>query len=409
MKILFICSTELQLFNALNLKMHLFPKDSSDIIIQFLKKDTVDFYRRVKDTGLFDNVCYRLPDVFGLHKYARCVRNGDFSKSFVDAAQNSAKDFWRHLSSRTSRVFIDNIRDRVYNINSLDFSAYQAVFAGGSNDIVTNILRYMHNTYPDCKINLYEEGFGTYFDDILGNHCEDIKKEHIYLYDPDIALYQHDGFVQIPKINRNDIQFIAMANRVFDYKAQEQEMANKIIFLDNRVNPMPSYLTKSKYLAKTIFRKPYKRHLREHETYVQQIRAYRTLVSHAKGREIFIKLHPRTERENIKDDYNETFSKILDGISVPWELFCCNCAMSGNIFVTTVSSAMQSNMLVMDEEDTNVFIILCRYAEFDLMADESFNKQYQEFYNRIKLKKNDHQVYLPADEDEYIALLERLL
>ncbi len=409
MKILFICSTELQLFNALNLKVHLFPDVATDIIIQFLKKDTVDFYHRVKDTGLFGNVCYRLPDVFGLHKYARCVRAGDFSHSFFDAAQNSAKDFWTHLSSRTNHDFIDNIRDRVYNIESLDFSSYDAVFAGGSNDIVTYILRHMHKHYPDCKIILYEEGFGTYFDDTLGEHCEDIKKDNIYLYAPDVALYKYDAFVQIPKINRKDINFIAIANQVFDYQAQEKEMENKIIFLDNRVNPMPAYLTKSKYLAKTLFRKPYKKHLRSHETHVQQLRAYQNLVSHAKGREIFIKLHPRTERGNVQEDYNGKATKILDGISVPWELFCCNCKMNGNILVTTASSAMQSNMLVMDEEDTNILIILCRYAEFDLMADESFHNQYQEFYHRIRLKKKDHQVYLPANEEEYIALLERLL
>lgn len=62
MKILFICLTEFQLFNALNLKLHVFPLDKADIILQFLKKDTVDFYHRIKETGLFENVCYRLPD-----------------------------------------------------------------------------------------------------------------------------------------------------------------------------------------------------------------------------------------------------------------------------------------------------------------------------------------------------------
>ena len=131
LKLLFVCSTELQLFNALNLKLHVFPNDSADIVIQFLKKDTVDFYNRVRESGLFENVCYRLPDVFGLHEFARCVRNGDYSHSLVTAAKNSGKDCWTHLSSRSSHDFIDNIRERVYNVDSLDFSAYQEVFAGG--------------------------------------------------------------------------------------------------------------------------------------------------------------------------------------------------------------------------------------------------------------------------------------
>ena len=181
LKLLFVCSTEFQLFNVLNMKMHLFPNDSADIIIQFLKEDTVEFYNRIRETGIFENVCYRLPDVFGLHEYARCFRKGDYSHSLVGAANNSMKEFFTNLSSRTNHEFIDNVKDCVYNIESLDFSSYQAVFAGGTNDIVTNIIRHLHSNNPKCKINIYEEGVGSYINDILGDHCEDIPRDNIYM------------------------------------------------------------------------------------------------------------------------------------------------------------------------------------------------------------------------------------
>ena len=409
LKLLFICSTELQLFNALNLKLHLFPNDSSDIVIQFLKNDTVDFYNRLRVTGLFENVCYRLPDAFGFHAYAKKIWDGDFSASAIKAAKGSAKKLVSGFSSRRNQNYIKHIKDYVYNIETLDFSSYHAIFAGGSNEIVTNILKFVHIKYPHCKICLYEEGLSSYFNDELGYHCEDIKKDKIYLYRPEMALYQHPAFAQIPRINRNDNSFIEIANKVFNYKPKELEIRNKIIFLDNRVEPMPSYLTKSELLSKTLLRNPYKKHLRDHQTYVQQLQAFMTLVKYAGNREILVKLHPRTERKRIEEDYSGANTKIFSGLSVPWELFCCNCKMHENIFITTVSSAMQSNMFVMDEEDTNAFVILCKYAEFDLMNDTVFRERYQDFYDRIRKKKKDHQVYLPANEEEYIALLNRLL
>ena len=401
LKLLFVCSTEFQLFNVLNMKMHLFPNDSADIIIQFLKEDTVEFYNRVRETGIFENVCYRLPDVFGLHEYARCVRKGDYSHSFVGAANNSMKEFFTNLSSRTSHEFIDNVKDCVYNVESLDFSSYQEIFAGGANDIVTNILKHVHAKYPDCKINLYEEGLASYFGNKLGNDCGDIKKNKVYLYEPEMALYEGETFAHIPKVSRDDKDFLRAANFVFNFKPQIKTINHKIVFFDDPSNPMPAYLERSKLLANTVFRVPYKKHLPEHRLYLRQLEAYKILTENSGDWEIWVKLHPRTERESAKRDYGGESSKIMGDISVPWELFCCNCDIRNNVFVTDISSAIYANAFTVKGEDTNAFIILAEY-----MGDWNLGKAKQ-FYEKFRRKKSD--IYFPATEEEYIKVLRDVL
>lgn len=404
MKLLFICSTEFQLFNTLNLKVHLFPNDSADIIIQFLKNDTANMSNRIASTGIFDNVSYRLPDIFDLHEYARCIRKGDFSKSFISAVTNSTIEIFTRLSSRKKQDYIDNIRECVYNIDSLDFSSYDALFAGGTNYIVTNVLKTIHVKNPDCVINMYEEGLSSYCGDQLGNDCQDISKDYIYLYEPQMALYKHPSFIQIPKVDRNDKEFLTIANYIFDFSPQEEVLENKIIFFDNPSIPMPRYLTYNHFLSHTVFRIPYKKHLQHHTNYLRQLQAYRLLTRYAGGREILVKLHPRTDRDCIATDYAGDYTTIMNDYLVPWELFCCNCQIRNNVFITMDSSAAYANQFVINEQDSNTLLILSEYINHEA-PDLQYTKA---FYEKMTNRKKNHSLFFPLNEKEYIETMKGL-
>ncbi len=402
MKLLFICSTELQLFNALNLKMHMFPSDEADIILQFLKTDTVDFYHRVKEIDLFKVVCYRLPDLLGLHEYSRRIRSGDFSCSFLDAVRNTVKQLYVQYFSSERNEFVDAIKDKIFNFGELDLKSYQQAFVGGTNEIVVSILKYIRYHNCTCQVNLYEEGVGSYVHENLGADSN-LHVDNVYLYEPCLALYNHISFVRIPKISRNDTKFKSIVNHVFDYHEEIEEIKNKIIFFDNYAEPMPAYLNKSRFLSKTIFRNTYKKHLRDHQLYMLQLKIYKLLVKYANGRDLFLKLHPRTERQHIEADYMETETKILKNISVPWEVFCCNCEISNNIFVTLVSSAVLSNAFVLDEDDHNKSIVLVGYKNVEP------NLKYKEFFRKFKDNKVDYDFYLPTNECQFVSALQQCL
>ena len=216
-----------------------------------------------------------------------------------------------------------------------------------------------------------------------------------------MALYESDNFAYIPKVSRNDKDFLRMANYIFNFAPQIKTINNKILFFDDPSNPMPSYLRWSKLLSNTVFRVPYKKHLPEHRLYLRQLEAYKILTENSGDWEIWVKLHPRTERESAKRDYGGESSKIMGDISVPWELLCCNCDIRNNVFVTDISSAIYANAFTVKGEDTNAFIILAEY-----MGDWNLGKAKQ-FYEKFRRKKSD--IYFPATEEEYIKVLRDVL
>ena len=260
----------------------------------------------------------------------------------------------------------------------------------------------MRYNNPSCQLNLYEEGVGSYVLENLGGGS-DIKLDNVYLYEPTLALYTHPSFLRIPKISRNDNEFMDVINCVFDYHPKEREIKNKIIFFDNYADPMPEYLQRSDILARTIFRNAYLKHLRDHQIYIRQLEIYNLLVENAKGREILLKLHPRTERNNIEKDYAGPQTRIMENLSVPWEVFCCNCKIRDNIFVTLTSSAASSNSFVLEGNDNNKIIIMVGYKDVER------NPKYEEFFRKFRDYNQDSEIYLPTDEKQYVSALNKCL
>ncbi len=94
----------------------------------------------------------------------------------------------------------------------------------------------------------------------------------------------------------------------------------------------------------------------------------------------------------------------MENISVPWEVFCCNCEMDNNVFVTLCSSAATARKFIM-EDDNNLVIILEEYAcvgsrSFDLFCN---------FYRNLQKEEMQGRLYLPQNEDEYINVLSKIL
>lgn len=404
MKQLFICSTEYQLFTALNMKYHLFPSESTDIIIQFLKSDTPDFYYRVQATELFTNVCYRLPYAFNLHEYAKRLRTGDFSGSFLGAASISAKQLQQRILSQTNHAYLANVRESIFNFDALDFLSYQQVFAGGTNDVVLNILKYLRFANPQCQLVGYEEGVGSYVVDDLGADKDNMPMDIRYLYEPTLATYTRSSFKRIPKVRRDDTAFIRILNQVFDYRPQKKEIKNKLVFFDNPAKPMPKYLQMNEFLSQTLFRNAYKKHLRDQGTYLWQLNAYKILERLSMGREILVKLHPREERANVEKDYAGQNTIIMDNLSVPWEVFCCNCDINNNVFITLSSSAVLSDRLTVEGENENLVIILNGYVSKGLSE-----YKFQGFFQKVQALSQKDDIYLPRSEGEYEEILNKIL
>ena len=74
MKALFVCLTDYQMLNALNIKVNLLKNKDADILFFDNKEGHRKLAERLSQTGVFKNVfLHQFTNVKGLHKYGqRC-------------------------------------------------------------------------------------------------------------------------------------------------------------------------------------------------------------------------------------------------------------------------------------------------------------------------------------------------
>lgn len=69
MKTLFICCTDYQLINAINIKKILLQNDNADIVILNNKAGVFELAKRLQTVNLFQNVYVYSEKFYGIHKY----------------------------------------------------------------------------------------------------------------------------------------------------------------------------------------------------------------------------------------------------------------------------------------------------------------------------------------------------
>ena len=69
MKTLFICCTDYQLINAINIKKNLLQNDNADIVILNNKAGVFELAKRLQTVNLFQNVYVYSEKFYGIHKY----------------------------------------------------------------------------------------------------------------------------------------------------------------------------------------------------------------------------------------------------------------------------------------------------------------------------------------------------
>ena len=74
MKALFVCLTDYQLLNSINIKVHLLKGCKADIIIFNNKKGNIELADRLQSTGIFENVYVYSEFFTGLHKHINKIR-----------------------------------------------------------------------------------------------------------------------------------------------------------------------------------------------------------------------------------------------------------------------------------------------------------------------------------------------
>ncbi len=385
---------------ALNIKYHMHPNDDADIIVGNYHGEEKDLAERIRKTKIFRKVFYVREYIENatLHRYFRYFTDGGERICFFYALRNSLEfikiKFQRFLWG--PKAYISNM---IQDAHDLNLEEYEALFLVGSKIIACNLLDYVMKYNKICKINVLDEGIGSYVAPEMGKYknVEGIADE-CYVYDPEMVLYKAKK-IRVPRINKSDTKFIGILNTVFRYHEDDiEDYSHSIIFFDQGVSSqLPKYLQSNFRWVKWLFHNAYKRHLQEEKKFCEQVHTLDFMLSHAGKRIIWIKPHPRSSRD-ILESYKKRNIKLLRE-DVPWELIALNCSTKNTILVTNFSSAVCLHNAVQDAFDNQVQCLLLYH-----ILKERIPELDKEYYQKLQRKYDN--LCIPATIDELTLMLQ---
>lgn len=381
MRILFVCSTEFQLLNALNIKYKMFSECPADIVLQ--RPEYERFYSRLKRINLFTHVCYAKTERIGLHQYFRDITNiGHCEVNILQAIANTLLDFFHCVLGRIHGPRY-RLHKLLYGYEYIKKLKYDKVFMQSGNVIVRNFYELLNEK---AEMIILDEGVGSYINDTIchGN----TRADAAYLYDTNMALYK-DGkidLIKIPCLSECDDKFVSIVNRVFEYKQEKKEYENKFIFFDQGGELMPAYLRNPGFIKRIIFANPIKKHRREYDRYCRQIELFKKIADHKKS---YIKFHPRTPGSML-DKYDSDIFISIEPKKIPWEVFACNSHFRDCMFFTLFSSSVCLYPFTIGGDDK--CILLCKYV------DDNMDEKLRLFIDRLKERYMKNVVVIEGEE-----------
>lgn len=400
MKALFVCLTDYQMLNALNIKVKLLKNKDADILFFDNKEGHRKLAERLSQTGVFKNVfLHQFTNVKGLHKYLRGKIAG---VNLGSAAINSAgeikyKAFCKLLGKKYK------INAKLYDNKQINFANYDDLYGIPTKDVVKDTMKLVLAENKTAKVNFIEDGTSTYWKRSIKT---DLPVNSIYLYQPELANYYDDSKYRdrikfIPQINWDDDEFRKLINFVFGFKKTDTEYNNKVIFFDQNWDPMPEYLQNLKGIKKIVLQKHYKKHLKESTIYDEKMQMFRIMADKIfDSNRVIVKLHPRSDNAFMKD-YLKSPCHMAENVKVPWEVVEDNCVFTNNIWVTVSSTALCSLKTVFKNKKENVKLIflykLVYPKEYKYKDDNTFFENFR--------KKYPQNVFIPESIEEYKALL----
>lgn len=415
MKNLYLCLTDFQILNALNLQLSKFKNKKADLFFITNKEGNEQLAERLAGTGIFEKIyLFNNSRIQGLHQYVRSTVEGKTNKGFAAALVTSVNEAVYKLRSKFSGEAY-RINAKIVLGGKMDFAAYDEVFCLDKRSLVVDcVTQILKETGGKCKINLLDEGTSTYWRSILKTN---FPVSDIYLYAPELANYYTEGWkdriYKIPQIDYSDEKFRAVINKVFDFKDDGNYpyddkgsllLKDKIIFFDQNWDPMPEYFKHLNKFMMLLLHNPYKKHKKESAFYERKMQMFRITADNSDGNDVMVKLHPRSPLSFVAD-YKKSKCTMAPNLKIPWEVFMDNCRFNNNIWVTVSSAALCTyKMIFADSREDIPMIFLYKIVYVG-------NKSYQEddqFFRSFQ-KKYPQSVFIPETTEEFTQIYKKII
>lgn len=400
MKALFVCLTDYQMLNALNIKVNLLKNKDADILFFDNKEGHKQLAERLRKTGIFKNVfLHQYTNTNDLHKY---LRKQTTDVSCLKAVFNSANELkYKAFCKLFSKKY--KINAKLYGAMAVDFAEYDELYGIPTKDVVKDTMELVLAVNKNAKVNYIEDGTSTYWKRSIKR---DLPVTGIYLYQPELANYADDVELKdklkaIPQIDWQDDEFRKILSFIFDFKRGTTDYQNKVIFFDQNWDPMPEYLQNLSGIKKLLLQNNYKKHLKESSIYDKKMELFKILTDKFNdANKVIVKLHPRSDNKFIAD-YLQSPCSMAENVKVPWEVIEDNYTFNNNIWVTVSSTALCSLKTAFKNKDENVklvFLYKLVYPKEDKYKDDN------QFFENFQ-KKYLENVFIPESVEEYLKVL----
>lgn len=395
MKILFVCTTEFQLLTALNLKYNVYKEDVADIVVDNYHGEEAALAERIRETALFRHVCFVKSDIEQktMHAYLRGISDGKLRVSFGNALKNSGYFVVSRIKTALAgaRGWLESL---VNDFHLLPLAEYDFFYGYGSKTITTCMRSCLHEINPACQIVQLDEGVGSYY---LPNVGQNSEIDFCEVYEPKLIQFNATAR-QIPAIRKDDIAFLNIVNKVFEYDSKRTiDFRDCIIFFDQGVSsPMPKYLRNASSFTKMIFHNSYKRHKEEEKIYNKWKQLTLETLKAVGGKKIWIKPHPRSAEGALSIFTDMPNVEILPQHQAPWEIMALNSEVDNSVLMTFFSSSSCLHYSAIEPAGNNTSILLYNFVDLEI------NRDLISYYNALgSFFQNNF--FIPKDKAEFLA------
>ncbi len=345
MCVLFLCSTYMQLINAIQLKRTVLKTAHADIIINDHSRNSKEVAKRLEETALFDRVKWvsnkeimfkqtfftNISDVISVNfgnskKFRKMLWDdiGYYNKIYFYNMDLLLLCIW-DIMVRNGRKLPQLIRfeEGVTGYPLLDVKIKRKNAEGMRMKLTKLIRKVLQGSTFHEYINTYSVYFPEIFQKYISDSCKDNYK-----------------IEKIPFLSSADKETVRILNHVFSYKPEEESFPWKFIYLASSMDYDGAGIGEYNLVCR---------------------------LAECVGKEnILVKMHPR----DTSMEYEEAGFAVSRNSAIPWELILLNNDFTGHVFASLSSSSMITGPAMLGSDIESYFL----YPLVNLPKREIFKK-----------------------------------
>ena len=330
MRVLFLCSTYMQLINIIQLKMTVLKTEHADIIINDHSRNSEKVAKKLEEINLFDRVRWinnreimfqqslwqDISDVISMNfgknkKFRKMLWNdiGYYEKIYFYNMDLLLLCVWDIMLESSRKPQLVRFEEGITGYPLLDVRVKRKNTEG----MRMKLTKLLRNISSRSTFHEYINTYCVYFPEIFKKYVTGIYKEGYKIK-------------RIPFLSSDDTETIKILNHIFDYKPEKESYPWKFIYLASSMDYDGAGIGEYNLVCK--------------------------LAEYIGKENILIKMHPR----DTSKKYEENGFTVSRNSVIPWELVLLNNDFTRHVFVSLSSSSMITGPAILKSDIESYYL-----------------------------------------------------